>query len=319
MQKVEIFIQEQSAVRHHLSQYIVDEKYVKCTHWINKKYKKLFDSKLRLTYDVSKIDNFFVFERHRIMTYEKQIDQWKKKQRILMRLWIVKIKTFAKASKIARTQELVFENIKIKMTNVLMSIVVKHQNDFDFHIIRHIDNVKLQQLWKLCDLKNYKTILKIIRAYLKTRKNELMIKESSFIESFHSYKWFVIDFATHNDLIKRNHKIVIKHDSIDVVSSKLKTKKRSTKRRIKKRWYWEVFCIWWNKRVETSFFSSNSFVCLLFNSRHFYSTKKLTFSSHELFIDSMITALKFEVANDWEIWKKSWRFFNFDNFEWDLK
>ena len=146
MQKVEIFIQKQFVVRHHLSQYIVDEKYVKCTHWINEKYEKFFDSKLRFTYDVSKIDNFFVFERHRTMTYEKQIDQWKKKQRILMRLWIVKIKTFAKISKIARTREFVFENIKVKMTNVFMSIVVKHQNDLFFYIIKHIDNVKFQQL-----------------------------------------------------------------------------------------------------------------------------------------------------------------------------
>ena len=40
MQKVEIFIQKQFVVRHHLFQYIVDEKYVKCTHWINEKYEK---------------------------------------------------------------------------------------------------------------------------------------------------------------------------------------------------------------------------------------------------------------------------------------
>ena len=253
MQKVEIFIQKQSAVRHHLFQYIVDEKYVKCTHWISEKYEKLFDSKLRFTYDVSKMNNFFVFERHRTMTYEKQTDQWKERQRIFMRLWIVKIKAFAKISKIARTRESVFKNIKIKMTNVLMSVVVKHQCDLFFHIIRHIDNVKLQQLWKLYDLKDYETILKIMRAYLKTRKNELMIEKSSSIESSHSYKWFVIDSAIHNDLIKRNHKTVIKHDSIDVASSKLKTERRSIKRRVKKHWYWEIFCIWWSRRVEISF------------------------------------------------------------------
>ena len=69
MQKVEIFIQKQSVMRHHLFQYIVDEKYVKNTH------KKLFDSKLRFIYDVSKIDNIYVFTRHLIMIYEKQIDQ----------------------------------------------------------------------------------------------------------------------------------------------------------------------------------------------------------------------------------------------------
>ena len=32
MQKVEIFIQKQFVVRHHLFQYIIDEKYVKCNH-----------------------------------------------------------------------------------------------------------------------------------------------------------------------------------------------------------------------------------------------------------------------------------------------
>ena len=83
MQKVEIFIQKQSVVRHHLFQYIVDEKNVK---WVDQKYKKLFDSKLRFIYDVSKIDDIFVFKRHLIMTHKKQIDQWKKKQRILMKL-----------------------------------------------------------------------------------------------------------------------------------------------------------------------------------------------------------------------------------------
>ena len=69
MQKVEILIQKQFVMRHHLFQYIVDEKYVKNTH------KKLFDSKLRFIYDVSKIDNIYVFTRHLTMIYEKQIDQ----------------------------------------------------------------------------------------------------------------------------------------------------------------------------------------------------------------------------------------------------
>ena len=69
MQKVEILIQKQSVMRHHLFQYIVDEKYVKNTH------KKLFDLKLRLIYDVSKIDNIYVFTRHLTMIYKKQIDQ----------------------------------------------------------------------------------------------------------------------------------------------------------------------------------------------------------------------------------------------------
>ena len=75
MQKVEILIQKQSVERHHLFQYIVHEKYVKLNRCIFEKYEKLSDSALRFIYDVSKIDNIFVFERHRIMTYEKQIDQ----------------------------------------------------------------------------------------------------------------------------------------------------------------------------------------------------------------------------------------------------
>ena len=75
MQKVEIFIQKQSVERHHLFQYIVHEKYVKLNRCIFEKYEKFFDSALRFIYDVSKIDNIFVSERHRIMTYEKQIDQ----------------------------------------------------------------------------------------------------------------------------------------------------------------------------------------------------------------------------------------------------
>ena len=172
-----------------------------------------------------------------------------------MRLWIVKIKTFAKISKIARIREFVFKNIKIKMTNIFMSIVVKHQNDLFFHIIKHIDNVKLQQLWKLCDLRDYEVIFKIMRAYLQTRKNEFMIEKSFSIEFFHSYKWFAIDFVIHNDFIKRNHKVEIKHNSITVASTKLK--KKSIEKRAKKHWYWKIFCTWWSKRVEIFLFFFN--------------------------------------------------------------
>ena len=75
MQKIEIFIQKQFVERHHLFQYIVHEKYVKFSRCIFEKYEKLSDSALRFIYDVSKINNIFVSERHRIMTYKKQIDQ----------------------------------------------------------------------------------------------------------------------------------------------------------------------------------------------------------------------------------------------------
>ena len=240
-----------------------------------------------------------------------------------MKLWIVKIKTFAKTSKIVRTREFVFENIKIKMTNVFMSIVVKHQCDLNFHIIKHIDNVKLQQLWKLCDLRNYEVIFKIMRAYLKTRKNELMIKKFVSIEFSHSYKRFVINMKIHNDFMKYNRIAVIKHNSITVASTKLKKKNR-LKNELKNIDI-EKFFAHDETNVLKFFFFSISFVCLLFCFRHFYSTKKFVFSFHELFIDSMIIALKFEVTNDWEIWKnrqnfltsitsnENWNSFSFEN------
>ena len=76
MQKVEICIQKQSALRHHLSQYIVDEKYVKNSiNYIDFNYQKLSDSTLRSIYDVFMLDNISVFNQHLYMTYEKQIEQ----------------------------------------------------------------------------------------------------------------------------------------------------------------------------------------------------------------------------------------------------
>ena len=155
----------------------------------------------------------------------------------------MKIKTFAKTSKIARIRKFVFKKIKIKMTNIIKSIVVEHQCDLFFHIIKHIDNVKFQQLWKLCDFENYEIIFKIMREYLKTRKNEFMIKNLFSIEFSHSYKRFVIDIVTYNDLIKHKRKIEIKHNLIVIVSSNFKTKKKSIKKRVKKRWYWEIYVL----------------------------------------------------------------------------
>ena len=76
MQKVEIFIQKQSVLRHHLFQYIVDEKYVKDSiNCIDFNYQKFFDSALRFIYDVFMFDNISVFNQHFYITYEKQIEQ----------------------------------------------------------------------------------------------------------------------------------------------------------------------------------------------------------------------------------------------------
>ena len=198
MQKVEIFIQKQSVMRHHLSQYIVDEKYVKNTH------KKLFDSKLRFIYDVSKIDNIYVFTRHLTMTYEKQIDQWKKK-RILTRLWVKKFRAFAKISKMIRAREVIMNDIKIKMTIIFKSIIVQH----DISFFKHIDNMSFQQLWKLCDLENYEVIFEIMREYLKSRKNEFMIKKLFSIEFFHTYKRFVIQSLNYFDRFMKQKQTIL--------------------------------------------------------------------------------------------------------------
>ena len=199
MQKVEIFIQKQSVMRHHLSQYIVDEKYVKNTH------KKLFDLKLRFIYDVSKIDNIYVFTRHLIMIYEKQIDQWKKKKRILTKLWIKKFKTFAKTSKMIRARRIIMNDIKIKMTIILKSIIVQH----DINFFKHIDNMNFQQLWKLCNFENYEVIFEIMREYLKSWKNEFMIKKLFLIEFFHTYKRFVIQSLNYFDRFMKQKQIIL--------------------------------------------------------------------------------------------------------------
>ena len=75
MQKIEIFIQKQPALRHHLSQYTVDGKYVESTSEPDYNYQKLSDSVLRFTYDVSRLNDIRVSEQHIHMTYEKQIEQ----------------------------------------------------------------------------------------------------------------------------------------------------------------------------------------------------------------------------------------------------
>ena len=75
MQKVEIFIQKQFVLRHYLSQYIVNEKYVKSTFELDYNYQKLFDSTLRFIYNVFRFNNICVFEQHIYITYKKQIEQ----------------------------------------------------------------------------------------------------------------------------------------------------------------------------------------------------------------------------------------------------
>ena len=72
MQKVEILISKQSALRHYLFQYIVDEKYVRNSNFymnFDFKSQKLSDSALRFIYDVFTFDNSFVSSQHLYTTY----------------------------------------------------------------------------------------------------------------------------------------------------------------------------------------------------------------------------------------------------------
>ena len=187
-QKVEVLIQEQPAVRHHLPQYTVGGKYVEPTHWISRNYQKIPDSALRSTYDVSKFDSTSVSERHLNMTYEKQTDQWKERKRILKTLHDVELRAFGKASKITRIRLPTAHDIRDKMTNIPKPIVVEHQYDKSTNLIRHIDNVKLQQLWKMCDLGDYEAIPEAMRRYLESRKDEILIVKKLPIEPPHSYQ-----------------------------------------------------------------------------------------------------------------------------------
>ena len=209
MQKVEIPIQKQPAVRHHLPQYTVGGKYVESTSWTGQKCEKIPDSALRSTYDVSKLDSTAVSVRHLNMTYRKQTEQWQKRRRIPKTLCRVEVKAFEKASKITRMRLSTIRDIEAKMTNIPKPIVVEHQCGILIHLTRHIDNAKLQQLWELCDLGDYEAIPEAMRRYLKSRKNEILAVNRPSIEHPHSYQRPAIDSAVYNDLMRYNRRAEI--------------------------------------------------------------------------------------------------------------
>ena len=145
MQKVEIFISKQFILRHHLSQYIVNEKYVKNSNFymnFDFKSQKFFDSALRFIYDVFKFDNISIFNQHQHLytTYWNQIEQWNEKKRFLKTLFTAEFESWLKiTSKITWIKRFIMNDIETHITNILKSIVVQN-----FIIwIRHIDNVKL--------------------------------------------------------------------------------------------------------------------------------------------------------------------------------
>ena len=189
MQKVEVLIQKQPAVRHHLPQYTIDGKYLE---W-SQNYEKLPNSELRSTYDISRTDNTLISQRDRTMTYEKQADQWRERSRILKRLFAVEARAFAKTSKIKITQARrpIFEDIMAKMTNIPKPIVMKIQAGKGISFIRHTDNVKLQQLWELSDLGDYEAIPEVMRRYLESRKNDILTMKKP--ESSNSYRRSAIE------------------------------------------------------------------------------------------------------------------------------
>ena len=209
IQKVDISIQKQPAVRHYLPQYTVGGKCVEHPRWTGQNHEKIPDSALRSTYDVSKIDNTSVSDRHVNMTCKKQTEQWKKKKRILKTLWKVKIKAFGKASKIAKMRLPTIKDIEDKITNIPKPIVIEHQCGISIHRIRHIDNVKLQQLWELCDLEDYEAIPEAIRRYLESRKTEILATKKPPIEPPHSYQRPAIDMTIYNRLIRYNRRAEI--------------------------------------------------------------------------------------------------------------
>ena len=156
-------------------------------YWTGRNHRKIPDSALRSTYDVSRLDDTSVFERHLNMTYDKQTDQWEKRKRILKALFAVKVRAFCKASKITRFRVSTGQDIKDKMRNILKPIIVEHRCGTDTNLIRHIDNMKLQQLWEACDLGDYEAIPEAMRRYLESRKDEILAVTEPPIEPLHSY------------------------------------------------------------------------------------------------------------------------------------
>ena len=111
----------------------------------------------------------------------------KKKKSILKTLFRVEIDSFLKISKIIAARESTFRDIATKIINIFKSVVAKQFCNF----IKHIDNIKLQRLWKLYNFENYETIFEIIRRYLKIRKNDILTKKKLHISDF--YRRFAIE------------------------------------------------------------------------------------------------------------------------------
>ena len=61
---------------------------------------------------------------------------------MLKTLFIVKVKAFEKTSKIKNIRKFKFENIKIKITNISQSIIVKYYFFTLIYFIKYINNVK---------------------------------------------------------------------------------------------------------------------------------------------------------------------------------
>ena len=190
VQKVEILIPKQPALRHHLPQYTVDGRYVGNSDPymdIDFKPQKLPDSALRPTYDVSTLGSSSVPWQHLCMTYWNQTVQWEERKRFLKALFVAEVKPWLRASKITRVRFPTMDDIKAKITNVPKPIVVRDSTNF----IRHTDNMKLQQLWELCDLEDYEAIPEAMFRYLESRKNEILGIDRP--EPPHSYQRFAIE------------------------------------------------------------------------------------------------------------------------------
>ena len=190
MQKVEVCIQKQPALRHHLPQYTVDGRYVEDSiNYTDYNYQKLPDSALRSTYDVSMLDDTSVPSQHLYMTYEKQTDQWNERKRILKALFSVEVRSFLRASKITQVGRWTMRDIQAKVTNIPKPIVVQQSTK----IIRHTDNVALQQLWELCDLGDYEAIPEAMRRYFESRKKDILTLKKPRVESLNSYQRYAIE------------------------------------------------------------------------------------------------------------------------------
>ena len=95
------------------------------------------------------------------------------------------------------------------MTNVPKPIVVEYQYCKSTNLIRNTDNMKLQQLWELCDLGDYEAIPEAMRRYLESRKNEILAIEPPPIEPPHSYQRPAIEPPSYYDQLIQNRQIIL--------------------------------------------------------------------------------------------------------------